>query len=225
MGFLTMNSQKYSKYLKGKIILWLILFLLGIYWISHNIRKALQVQKIVQVYNNFLAGEMSVRGEDIYQLITPTREPERRNATWYCIWDVSGDEIPELHICTGREYIIYSYKNGEMDRFQAFFSSPWQYTLLESGAFLNVYEIGSISNGYYYFELDEEGEIINELRFAWMDTNENYACDEEDEFQFEGVFYTKEEWIAKTEEYIILSEDGRTEVRNPVAWTIYCEEK
>ena len=84
---------------------------------------------------------------------------------------------------------------------------------------------GTISNGYYYFELDEEGEIINELRFAWMDVNENYACDVEDEFQFEGVICTKEEWLAKTEEYIILTEDGRTEVRNPVVWTVYCEEK
>ena len=220
-----MNKHSCSKLMKGENILWLILFLLAIYWISRNIGKALQTKQILQVYNKFLAGQMSTSGEDIYQLITPTGEPDRRYATWYCIWDINGDEIPELHICNGREYNIYSYKNGEMSKIQAFFSSPWQYTLLENGSFLNVYELGTISNGYYYFELNEEGEIINELRFAWLDVNENYACDEEDEFQFEGVICTKEEWLAKTEEYIIITEDGRSEVRNPVVWTIYCEEK
>lgn len=197
----------------------------GVSLITYRISKTIKINQAVQAYYEFLRGERSVGNEDVYQLITPTGEPDRRLAAQYCIWDVDGDGIPELHFLTGREYTIYTYKSGEMKWFHVIDSAPPWNVLLESGAFIEVYMTGSISDGYYYFELDEQGVVTNELRFDWTDTNENYDCDEEDEFRFEGVFYTKEEWLAKTEKYIFLNEEGRTEVRNPVAWTDYCEEK
>ncbi|MBD5512371.1 MAG: hypothetical protein HDR08_14160 [Lachnospiraceae bacterium] len=182
----------------------------------------------VLAYRAFLAGERSVGSEDIYDLITPTGEPDKRYHASYCIWDVDGDEVPELHILSGREYTIYSYEDGEMVWFQAFFSRPWEYVLLENGAFLNLdyqgYEDGEICY-YYYFELDENGEEVNALRFEWKDTNGNNVCDGEDAFRFADSPCTSEDWLAKTEKYLYVTEEGGLEVKNPVAWTAYVEQE
>ena len=221
------NSKKLTR--KALFCLLFILLLGGVCLITYRIRisHTTKVNRAVQAYHEFLRGERSVSNEDIYQLITPTGEPERRYASWYCIWDVNGDGIPELHFCTGREYTIYTYKNDEMQWFHGFFSDPTQYVLLESGAFMYVYSRWDVIRGYYYFELNEQGEVINELNFACIDPNENNGCDREDEceyeYEYEGVRYTKEEWFAKTEKYIFLNEDGEIEVKNPVTWTVYCE--
>lgn len=203
----------------------IILLLGGISLITYRISKTIKINQAVQAYYEFLRGESSVGNEDVYQLITPTGEPEKRLSARYCIWDVDGDGIPELHFLTGREYTIYTYKNGKMKWFYIIASEPPRNVLLDSGAFIEVYMTGSASDGYYYFELDRQGKATNKLRFAWTDTNENYECDEEDEFIFEGELCTKEEWLAKTEKYLFLNDEGRTEVKNPVAWTEYCEEK
>lgn len=186
-----------------------------------------KVNRALQAYQEFLRGERSVGNEDVYQLITPTGEPERRYASRYCIWDVNGDGIPELHFYSGCEYTIYTFENNEMKWFQAFPSGYGQYILLESGAFIFAYSRWDDIRGYYYFELNEQGEVTNELRFACIDPNENNGCDRGDEYEYEyeyeGVRYTKEEWFAKTEKYIFLNEEGEIEVKNPVTWTVYCE--
>lgn len=196
-------------------------------WSVYEENKS-ESSEAVLAYRKFLAGERSVGSENIYDLITPTGEPDERYYASYCIWDVDGDGIPELHILSGREYQIYSYENGEMVRFQAFFSNPWQYILLENGAFLHLdykgYENGGVCY-YYYFELDENGEEVNGLRFAWKDTNGNNACDAADVFQFADAACTMEEWLAKTEAYLLLTEEGRMEIRNPAAWTVYVEQE
>ncbi|MBD5498473.1 MAG: hypothetical protein HDR11_12040 [Lachnospiraceae bacterium] len=190
--------------------------------------SAEDVEEAYRAYEEFLAGERSVGSEDIYDLITPTGEPDKRYNASYCIWDVDGDGVPELHILSGREYTIYSYEDGEMVWFQAFFSRPWEYVLLESGAFLNLdyqgYEDGEICY-YYYFELDENGNEVNALRFEWKDTNRNNVCDEEDAFRFADSPCTPEEWLAKTDKYLYVTEEGGVEVKNPVAWTAYVEQE
>lgn len=179
----------------------------------------------VRAYREFLAGERRVGTWDIYELITPTGEPDRRYAAWYCIWDVDGDGTPELHVLSGREYILYSYREGEMVYFNGFFSRPWRNVPLESGAFIDTYDLGTtIGDGYYYFELDGGRETVLERRFYWIDTNENLVCDEEDRFWYEGEYCSMEEWFVGTKQYILLTKDGRTRVRNSVAWTVLCEE-
>ena len=191
-------------------------------------RNESESRAAVLAYRKFLAGERSVGNEDIYDLITPTGEPDKKYAASYCIWDVDGDGIPELHILSGREYKIYSYEDGEMFLFQAFFSRPWEYVLLESSAFLNLdyrgYEDGEICY-YYYFELDENGDEVNALRFEWKDTNVNNVYDVEDAFWFADSACTLEDWMAKTEKYLYVTEEGVVEVKNPVEWTAYVEQE
>lgn len=125
--------------------------------------SAADVQEAQKAYEEFLADERSVGSESMDYLITPTGEPDKRYQAGYCIWDVDGDGIPELHILSGRKYQIYSYENGEIVQFQAFFSNPRQYILLENGAFLHLdykgYENGGVC--CYYFELNENGEEVN----------------------------------------------------------------
>ncbi len=187
-------------------------------------RFAAADSEAVRAYREFLAGERSVGlYEDINWLITPTGEPDRRYTTWYCIWDVDGDGTPELHVLSGRDYRLYSYNDGEMFYFDGFFSRPWRNVPLENGAFIETYDTGTTLGGYYYFE-KEERKTVSERRFYWTDTNENFVCDEEDVFWYEGENYTMEEWFARTGQYIMLTKDGRTRVRNSVAWTVYCEE-
>lgn len=190
----------------------------GVYY-----RYAAMDSEAVRAYRDFLAGERSPGREDINWLITPTGEPERRYAAWYCIWDVDGDGTPELHVLSGRDYRLYSYRDGEMFFYGGLFSRPWRNVPLESGAFIEAYDAGTTVGGYYYFELADR-KAVSELRFYWTDTNENYICDEEDVFWYEGEAYTMEEWFARTGQYILLTKDGRTRVRNSVAWTLFCEE-
>lgn len=51
----------------------------------------------------------------------------------------------------------------------------------------------AMGNSYHYFEVNCEGKIIYELTFTWTDVNRNGFCDDEDEFQFEGIDCTKDE--------------------------------
>ena len=197
----------------------------GICYTFYRLNRAQKVKQAVQMYQGFLEGERKVGKIDIYYLITPTNEPDRRYRTRYTLVDSNGDGIPELHIRTGREYTIYSCKDNEMYEFEAFFSSPGRYVPLKSGSFIYRNDIGiTLGDFYYYFEMDASGNCINEIKFSWLDANQNLLCDDDDEFVFDGDSCTKEEWFAKTRKYLFTDEDGREQIRNQAEWTVYCEE-
>ena len=210
-----------------KISQYLILFVLlgsGICYIFYGLNKVQKVKQAVKMYQEFLAGERKVGDIDIYYLITPTGEPDKRYGTDYAIVDSNRDGSPELHIFWGHEYTIYSFKDNEMYEFEAFFSSPWRYVLLNNGAFIYRDDIGvTMGDFYYYFEMDASGNHINELKFSWQDDNQNYLYDDDDEFMFDGKLCNKEEWFERTRKYLFTDEEGREQIRNQAEWMTYCE--
>lgn len=216
-------KQRKNTWIFRSIILCVVL-VSGICYMLYKVNRMQKVKQAVQMYQEFLAGERKVGNIDIYYLITPTHEPERRYYTKYTIVDSNSDGIPELHILSGREYRIYSCKDNEMYEFGAFFSRPWWYVPLDNGALIYRDFIGTtMGDFYYYFELDASGNRINELKFSWMDANENHLCDDDDEFMINGNSCMKEEWFAKTRKYLFTDEKGREQIRDQAEWKTYWE--
>lgn len=183
--------------------------------------EAQKEKQALRMYQEFLTGERKVGEIDIFYLITPTGEPERQYGAEYAIVDVNGDGIPELNILSGREYTIYSCRDNEMFELEAFYSGPWRYVLLNNGAF--IYRSDEWDS-YYYFEMDDSGNRINELKFSWTDVNQNYLYDDDDAFMFDGNPCTKDEWYAGTRKYLFTDEEGREQIRNQAEWVTLCEQ-
>lgn len=179
-------------------------------------------EQAVLAYRQVMDGRRSINGSSIYELAMPTGEPDRRYHTDYAIIDSNGDGIPELNIRTAREFIIYSFKNGELSWVTGFFSGPTNYCLLKNGAYMYFSDRFSACS-YSYFELDESGNKINELGFYWDENDGNYIPDEFDDFFFDGNACSMEEWYDRTREYLYTDENGREQIRNQVDWTTYCE--
>lgn len=214
------NAKKFFLYLILTVVLGS-----GIFYIFYRQHKAQKAKQAVQIYREFLAGDRTVGRVDMHYLITPTGEPEKQYGTEYAIVDVNGDDIPELHIFSGREYIIYSCRENEMYELTAFYSHPGCYVLLDNGTFIHRDDIGvTMGDSYSYFELDASGNPVGKLKFSWMDANENWLCDEDDEFMFDGNICTKEEWFAGTRNYLFTDEEGREQIRNQAEWITLCEQ-
>jgi hypothetical protein len=181
-------------------------------------------QKALQAYGEFLAGRRKACGMDILYLATPTGEPDRRRTTEYVILDSNGDGIPELHTRTGREFYAFTYRNGQMEILAGFFSHPVQYTLLTDGAFIYREDRGvTCGSCYCKFRLDSNGEEIDKTKFWWIDTNENLIMDENDEYVYNNMECTKEEWLSRTANDIYVDDEGREHYCSEVEWFTYCE--
>ncbi len=189
-----------------------------------NVNKEALKEQAVLAYHEFIEGRRSIGNSNIYRLAMPTGEPDRRYNTRYAIIDSNGDYIPELHIQTARELTIISFVEGELKWLVFFSNKPTQNCLLKNGAYIWWWDTGgTMGNGYTYFELDESGNKINDVTFYWEDSNENHMCDEDDEFCFDDIICTKEEWFARTRKYLYTDEEGREQISNQVEWTLYCE--
>lgn len=181
---------------------------------------------VIQLYHEFMDGDCEIGGRSINDIIVPTGEPDRRYATDYIILDSNGDDMPELQIRTAREFLIFSYRDGELFILQSFFSEPWNFNLLENGTFLFRTDFGNTIGEYYrYFELDMEGNTTNEIEFYWDDVNEDCISDEEDKYVFDGNVCDMKEWYERTKEYIYVDEEGKSQICDEAEWEIYCRER
>ena len=105
-----------------------------------------------------------------------------------------------------------------------FFSRPVQYTLLTDGAFIYREDRGvTCGSCYCKFRLDSNGEEIDKTKFWWIDTNENLIMDENDEYVYNNMECTKEEWLSRTANDIYVDDEGREHYCSEVEWFTYCE--
>ena len=116
MEYLTFNKKK----IVGITILLISLTLISFLGLPY-IKKKYTIYRAIKAYNEFLDGKRSCANEDIFDLITATREPERRYATDYYIVDITGDGIPELYV-QGHINIIFTFRDGDMRWLQIFYS-------------------------------------------------------------------------------------------------------
>ena len=193
------------------------------------ISKKHTASQAVRVYNEFIEGRRCYGSESILSYVTPTREPEKRYTTDYFIADSTGDGIPELHLRTSREYIIFTYRDENMEWLHSFFSSPWEYHLLQNGVMVHQVDIGDteIIGGIYYnfFTLNHTGACVPGMSFGWRYVNNNYSLDVDDEYYYDESDCTPDKWFEQTKEYIYINEEGHQCIRNEVDWIRYCEAK
>lgn len=176
-------------------------------------------------YNEFLANERSIAATTIEEIYTPTGEPDRRYVTYYLIHDIDGDGIPELHVQTCREYLVFSYKNGKFYMLKGFFSDPTDYYLTKDGILIYI-STSTIERRDFWkcFKLDSKG---NETDLDWfyrIEINENNYYDEDDIYVFNETECTMEEWIENTRKYLYTDENGWEHIRDEVEWMVFCEE-
>lgn len=186
--------------------------------------KEKQIERAIQAYHEFISGERDVNGIDMDYISIPTGEPDKRYATKYYLLDVNRDDIPELHVRTGRDYFIFTYDDNELFVLQSYASSPAQYTLLENGFIIHTQYFG---NEEYWecFQLDMMGNEIQKVTFSRVDENKDGYYDEKDEYLFNDDTCGVDEWLEKTERFLDIDPEGSVKIRNEIVWRIYCEMK
>lgn len=222
MVCLIMNKKQSVVTILALMLLLIVSDILYLY-----ISKRHTANQAVRVYNEFIEGRRCNGGESILSYATPTREPEKRYATDYFMADSTGDGIPELHLRTSREYVIFTYRDKKMEWLHAFFSNPWEYHLLRNGEMIHQVDIGDVEivGGTHYdiFTLDRSGGCVSRLSFGWTDINNNNSLDNDDEYYYGEGDCTMDEWLEQTKEYIYRNEEGHECILNEVDWIRYCE--
>lgn len=116
-------------------------------------------------YDNFLAG--SINAQDLKHEISDgvvtikdiSLEPDLK--TYYALFDMNGDGIPELHLrpITGGSYAIFTYFDGQITLWH---DGPDYESPLNNGAILYERDGAAPTHiNYYYLVLDSDGNKIS----------------------------------------------------------------
>jgi hypothetical protein len=177
-------------------------------------------EKVINIYNEFLRGNIVVEEVDINYITIPTGEPDKRYETKYAFFDSNGDGIPELHINSGRYYYIFTVTGNDLIIWKLLSPNP-PYYALDNGAFISRrYGSGPMSDEYFYIIVDFSGNEVFSLRFSKYDKNANGFYDKNDEYLFDGVSVTKEIWEGLTKRYFFTDATGIEQIRNEIEWVV-----
>lgn len=178
-------------------------------------------EDVRRVYREFLAGERSAENVTISGM---TNLKGEMRETEHLIYDVTGDQVPELVIRTKGEYYILTYRNDRL--FVLLILPADDYVLLESGEILyrSIWE-----NWDEYYEFDQiqpSGNILIGECFRRKDLNRDGIYDETDEYQCDtsgGAMQaiTMEEWLEKTAEYLYVDGNGAMQIIGSLEWPAY----
>ncbi len=168
----------------------------------------------VAAYDNFLAG--SINAQDLKHEISDgtvtikdiSLEPDLK--TYYALFDMNGDGIPELHLrpAEGGSYVIFTYFDGQIVLWHngTDYESP-----LNNGAILYERDGAAPTHiNYYYLVLDSNGNEISKVYFSKYHSTDKSGSTESadyDVFMFENKEVSKDEWDSLTNEYLLISSD------------------
>jgi hypothetical protein len=165
-------------------------------------------------YNNFLAGNIEAQdlkheiSDGVVNIKDISLEPDLK--TYYALFDMNGDGIPELHLrpIVGGSYAIFTYLDGEIVLWHegSDYESP-----LNNGAILYERDGAAPTHiNYYYLVLDADGNEISKVYFAKYHSVDESGLNEStdyDVFIFEDKDVSKEEWDALVNEYLSIPSD------------------
>jgi len=172
------------------------------------------VDRAIESYKEFLTGTRNAGDWDINTIIIPTGEPERRYFTKYAFFDSNSDGIPELHIKSARQYIVFTFKNDEIVIWSSL--SPYVEPL-NNGAYLFTRCLfAGIAEAHSYVMLDYYGKEVLKINFSIVDTNQNGVNDEGDEYWFCEAGISKETYDILTKPYMTIGSDL-------IEWIVLCE--
>jgi hypothetical protein len=181
---------------------------------SINSDEAFIYNEALAAYDNFLAG--SIDAQDLKHRISDgvvtikdiSLEPDF--TTYYALFDMNGDGIPELHLrpIVGGIYAVFTYLDGQIVLWH---DGPDYEAPLNNGAMLYERDGAAPTHiNYYYLILDSDGNEISKVYFSKyhsVDENGSTESADYDEFIFEDKEVSQEEWNSLTNEYLSNSSD------------------
>lgn len=162
-------------------------------------------KSVMSVYGGFLNGNREAKTENgntmqISDVCSEFATSKFEAADQYAIFDMNGDDIPELHVRSGVEYHIFTYYNQELLLWHTYSSYSWP---TDDHAILYTRYGGAPTHINYQYEvLDFWGNTSLLIEFAEGDINNDNIYDENDDYYFEGVEVTKSQWDVLTAKYL-----------------------
>ena len=162
----------------------------------------------IQAYSEFLDGKIDAQTDEgplsIYHIFASEEYSEN---DMYAYYDMNGDSIPELHIRSENSmlYQIFTYTSGQV--------VPWGDSLFtlhcrptdDRTLFYTRYGAAPPHITYQYFIFDYWGNEILRIYFEKYDINYNNVYDERDDYLFQDVLVTKEQWDLLTQPFMDVS--------------------
>lgn len=165
----------------------------------------------------------------LYEITTPTGEPDRKYHVEYAIVDSTKDGIPELHIRNPREYNVLSFINNA-NGIQIFNSglSLCRITAQKDGTIVTVMDNHWTNGvGIDFSQIDIDGNQYYDINFFWEDINSNGNIDvDEDYFHVGSELVEFDEWKTLCDGYIDIDTEksyrGFT-IKNEAEWIVLQE--
>jgi hypothetical protein len=165
-------------------------------------------------YKKFLAGSMNAQdlkqeiSDGVIKIKDISLEPDFK--TYYALFDMNGDGIPELHLrpVVGGSYLIFTYLDGQIVLWH---SGPDYESPLNNGAILYERDGAAPTHiNYYYLVLDSNGNETSKVNFSKyhsVDDSGKTESAEYDVFMMEDKEVSEEEWNSLTKDYLSNSSD------------------
>lgn len=190
--------------------------------------ESVESRKTMELYQKFLAGEISVEYEGEWlnadTLGVPKGEPEKRDNILYSFFDINGDGTPELILAYARKYLYLSVDDEDLFVWNSFYSSfPLDINKRKehiTNAWTGLVGAEEVYNVYL---LDYSGEKLFELQFKRYDYNADGEFDENDKYTFDGVDVNREQWMQLTRKYLYTDGNGYERTKDEIEWEVLYE--
>lgn len=171
-------------------------------------------EEALAAYKKFLAGSMNAQdlkqeiSDGVVKIKDISLEPDFK--TYYALFDMNGDGIPELHLrpVVGGSYLIFTYLDGQIVLWH---SGPDYESPLNNGAILYERDGAAPTHiNYYYLVLDSNGNETSKVNFSKyhsVDESGKTESADYDVFMMEDKEVSEEEWNSLTKDYLSNSSD------------------
>lgn len=165
-------------------------------------------------YKKFLAGSINAQdlkheiSDGVIKIKALSLEPDFK--TYYALFDMNGDGIPELHLrpVVGGSYLIFTYLDEQIVFWH---TGPDYESPLNNGAILYERDGAAPTHiNYYYLVLDSNGNEtmkVNFSKYHSVDESGKTESADYDVFMMEDKEVSEEEWNSLTKDYLSNSSD------------------
>jgi hypothetical protein len=182
---------------------------------SANTDESTASNEAIAAYDNFLAGTIDAQdvkheiSDGVVTIKDISLEPDLK--TYYALFDMNGDGIPELHLrpVAGGSYVIFTYLDGKIVLWH---NGPDYESPLNNGAILYERDGAAPTHiNYYYLVLDADGKEVSKVNFSKYHSVDESGMTEStdyDVFMIEDKEVSEDEWNSQTKEYLTNSSDS-----------------
>ncbi len=177
--------------------------------------STVEYKNAVQAYDEFISGNIGAQDSSLGVCGDPIQFSDiywnEGVKSSIAVYDMNNDGIPELHILPTAfgGYNIYTYHDGQVVLWYG--GSEYEHPL-DNGAILYVRPGGAPTHSdYWYAVLDNDGNVLSRIYFSKYHKSEENGQTESDDYEqffLEENEVSKEEWEARTREYLSASDDS-----------------